>query len=84
MAAVHMHGGSVPIDFRVTGFDDVGFSALASPTLTTIHQPVHEMTEMIMEIIRVSFDGGGQSDNVVRRFKPSLVVRESSPAASRL
>jgi LacI family transcriptional regulator len=81
IASVHMHGGSVPVDFRVTGFDDVGFSALARPTLTTIHQPLREMTDAIAEIIRASFDGGGLPDNVVRRFKPSLIVRESSPAA---
>lgn len=83
IAAVHMHGGRVPADFRVTGFDDVGFAALASPTLTTIHQPLREMTDTIAEIIGASFDGGGLSDNVVRRFEPSLVVRESSPAVMR-
>lgn len=81
IAAIHLHGASVPVDFRVTGFDDVGFAALASPTLTTIHQPLREMTDTIAEIIRASFDGGDPTDNVVRRFKPSLVVRESSPAA---
>lgn len=79
IAAVHMHGNRVPTDFRVTGFDDVGFSALASPTLTTIHQPLRDMTDAIAEIVRASFDSGGTTGNVVRRFEPSLVVRESSP-----
>lgn len=80
IAAVHMRGGLVPVDFRVIGFDDVGVSFLAQPTLTTVRQPVAEMTQTIVDIFRSSFETGGPSPSVVRRFKPSLVIRESSPA----
>lgn len=80
IAAVHMRGRAVPADFRVTGFDDVGILSFGRPALTTVHQPLRDMTDTIVEIIRSSFEGGGQPDCIVRRFKPSLVVRESSPA----
>lgn len=80
IAAVHMRGAAVPADFRVTGFDDVGVSFLAQPTLTTVRQPVAEMAETIADIFRSSFEADRNSPSVVRRFKPSLVVRESSPA----
>ncbi|MFH1474239.1 MAG: substrate-binding domain-containing protein, partial [Chloroflexota bacterium] len=69
-----------PADFRVTGFDDAGVSFLAQPTLTTVRQPVAAMTQTIVEIFRSSFETGGSPPSVVRRFKPSLVIRESSPA----
>ena len=33
------------------GFDDISFSALSSPELTTISQPIHEMAEKAVEVI---------------------------------
>lgn len=78
IAGAHARRARIPGDFRVTGFDDVGVSQLAQPALTTVRQPVDEMTQTIVDIVRRSFDGG-QLRNVVRRFKPSLVVRSSSP-----
>jgi LacI family transcriptional regulator len=82
IGAVHVRGATVPLDFRVTGFDDVGVSFLAQPTLTTVRQPVGQMTDAIVDVVRASFEGAGDTANVVRLFKPSLVIRESSPAAA--
>lgn len=78
IAAVHAHGATVPGDYRVTGFDGVGVSLLAQPPLTTVRQPVAEMTGAIVDIVHGAFEGSG-SGYVVRRFKPTLLVRESSP-----
>ncbi|MDA8237901.1 MAG: LacI family DNA-binding transcriptional regulator [Chloroflexi bacterium] len=80
IAAVHAHGRAIPRDYRVTGFDGVGVTFLAQPPLTTVRQPVGQMTAAIVDIVRGAFDGGGTRDYVVRRFRPSLIVRESSPA----
>ena len=80
IASGHSHGFAIPEDFRVTGFDDVGVSFLAQPTLTTVRQPVDQMTDTILDIVLASFDADGQTGYVVKRFKPTLVVRDSSPA----
>lgn len=80
IAAGHAHGFAVPDDFRVTGFDDVGVSFLAQPALTTVRQSVDQMTDTIVDIVFASFAGHGHIEDVVKRFKPTLVVRESSPA----
>lgn len=82
IASGHSHGFAVPDDFRVTGFDDVGVSFLAQPALTTVRQPVALMTDAIVDIVLANFGGDGPTGYVVRRFKPTLVVRDSSPAHS--
>jgi hypothetical protein len=84
IASGNSHGFAVPDDFRVTGFDDVGVSFLAQPALTTVRQPVSQMTNTIVDIVLASFGGDGQTAYVVRRFKPTLVIRDSSPAQHRL
>lgn len=82
IASAQAHGLGVPEDFRVTGFDDVGVSFLAHPALTTVRQSVDQMTDAIVGIVRARFDGEDQSRHIVRRFKPTLVVRDSSPAGT--
>jgi len=72
-------GKSVPGDFRVVGFDDVGVAYLAHPTLTTVSQPLSDMADSIFSFMIAH----SQSDQVQPRklFSPELVVRESSPAS---
>lgn len=78
--SVVLSGGyRIPEDFRVIGFDDVGVSYLAHPTLTTVRQPMAEMTDAIRKLV-----AGDKlpklSSNKKTLLKPTLVVRESSPA----
>jgi len=79
IAAVHAHGYRVPEDFRVTGFDDVGVSFLAQPPLTTIRQSVDQMTGAIVDIVIAHFSDAETSARVTKKFRPRLIVRESSP-----
>ena len=68
-------GFNIPHDFRVIGFDDVGVSHLSHPALTTVRQPVEEMTEAIDTILF----GANEGTNIAAsRFLPELVVRESA------
>lgn len=71
-------GYQIPEDFRVIGFDDVGVSYLAHPTLTTVRQPVAEMTEAIRDIV-ASETTPPPAKNRKILFEPTLVVRDSSP-----
>lgn len=80
IAAVHTRGKRVPGNYHVIGFDGIGVASLAQPPLTTVRQPVAEMTNAIVDIVRSAFENArGISGHVVRRFKPTLVISESSP-----
>ncbi len=44
-------GKRVPEDIQVIGFDDIFYSSLSSPSLTTIRQPVKKMGELAIETL---------------------------------
>ncbi len=45
-------GKRVPEDVKVVGYDDVFVSELTNPEMTTIHQPVEEMAQACIDIIK--------------------------------
>ena len=61
VAAAHRQGIDVPADLSVCGFDDTPLATTIWPELTTIRQPVAEMSDgavsMLAEIIRAPRDG---------------------------
>lgn len=79
MAAAQAEGFKVPDDFRVTGFDDFGFSYLAYPPLTTVRQTIDHMMDAIVDIVLSRLAGSDTPDRITRKFTPQLVIRDSSP-----
>ncbi len=70
------HGIRVPEDVQLIGFDDIGFSALVSPEITTIRQPIREMGKKAVEIIfRYAAGEKFQEKNI---YDVSLVKRETT------
>lgn len=51
------NGLRVPEDIAVTGFDDLSTSALTSPPLTTVRQPMRELGERALQTLRALIDG---------------------------
>ncbi len=49
--AAHRDGLQVPRDLSIASFDDTPVSALVWPPLTTVHQPIQEMSARAMQII---------------------------------
>jgi LacI family transcriptional regulator len=76
-------GISVPVDLSVVGFDNVPESALNSPPLTTIHQPIREMGQSAIELL-IRLINGETPEHVHLTLATSLVVRQSTtiPRAS--
>jgi DNA-binding LacI/PurR family transcriptional regulator len=79
-------GVKVPEQVSVTGFDDVAFSALTAPSLTTVRQPMEAMgnvaVNMVMEGINAALEK--RDWNVVNhKMNPELVIRDSTRAVSR-
>lgn len=71
-------GHRVPEDFRVVGFDGIGFAQLAHPTLTTVRQPVEQIGRTILDLITAPAVRTEPAETI--RIAPAFTVGESSPA----
>ncbi|MEJ8639240.1 LacI family DNA-binding transcriptional regulator [Streptomyces sp. NPDC006475] len=70
-------GRRVPQDVAVVGFDDSNAALACDPPLTTVRQPVEEMSsEMARLLLRQINEPGLRPPSVI--FHPALVVRESA------
>jgi len=66
---------NVPKNLSVTGYDDLLFSEMLNPSLTTVNQPVYNMGKAAAEIILNMIEKNNTS---VRIFKNELIVRNST------
>ena len=68
----------VPKDIAVIGYDNVPFSSVISPSLTTINQPIMTMciqgTDTLFKVIR-------REEDIKKKItlEPSIVIRQSAP-----
>jgi DNA-binding LacI/PurR family transcriptional regulator len=69
-------GRSVPGDVAVVGFDDAPAAATSDPPLTTVAQPLGEMTALMTELLMQQVEG--DEEVRVRVCPTRLVVRESA------
>lgn len=69
-------GIEIPEDLCLVGFDDVSISQLTTPTITTIHQPIREMSEMAIDCIDKSLKGEIVPSQVI--LPVTLIKRDST------
>ncbi len=50
-------GIKVPEQFKIIGFDDSYVATLTTPQLTTIHQPIKEMAEQAVQLLKDAAEG---------------------------
>ena len=70
-------GVRLPDDVSVTGYDDIPFSKLLNPPLTTIYHPVQEMGRKSAEIVDQLIKGRESNRTGEILFDPFLVKRGS-------
>ena len=77
LAEARARGIAVPERLAVVGYDDLFVSALVSPALTTMRQPIRLMgsTALALALEGAAARGLSPCD---RLFEPELVIRESS------
>jgi LacI family transcriptional regulator len=80
--AAAARGLRIPEDLSVVGFDDIAFSELMTPPLTTVRQP---MARMAAEAVRLVLDAGDGTPDPPPRVELAthLVVRGSTGPAPR-
>ena len=74
-------GLSVPGDVSVVGFDDIQSAAYATPSLTTVRQPLTEMGKRGAQVLLERIADREKSFPAEIVMEPTLVVRESTAAA---
>jgi LacI family transcriptional regulator len=81
LKALAEHDICVP-EVGVVGFDDIYFSALITPPLTTVHQPVYEMGYMAADVLINYIKGEnkmkGKKMEFVLNLNTELVVRNTT------
>ena len=79
ISAAQELGLDVPGDLTVTGFDDVDYTTMVHPYLTTVAQPCHEMGRRSVDLLL----DGLQNENAVateRTFLPHRLMKRESAA----
>lgn len=77
MAAAQARGLAVGNDLAVTGFDDIPLAEHYHPPLTTVRQPIHEIGQMVCEMLIRTLQGQPLEDPRVL-LQPTLIARASS------
>lgn len=70
------HGLKVPEDLAVVGFDNISFSAIFEPALTTIAQPLFKMGQVSMQLLLQQIQGV-QVSKIQHILESELIIRDS-------
>ena len=71
---------NVPHDISVVGFDDIAFSSLIEPALTTVNLPLGELGRLAVEALVTTLSSPTQH-GIELSIPTQLVVRNSTAAA---
>ena len=77
LAELRDAGLAVPEDMSVLGFDDIPFSSISSPPLSTVAQPAEEIGERVVNKLFRRMDGLNVDMNETEIVSHSLIIRES-------
>lgn len=80
MSALQARGVSIPGDASVVGFDDIYLGRFASPSLTTVHQPLEDLARTAVDQLVASIRGHRIAESPVT-LPVSLITRESTGPA---
>ena len=85
VAVAHRHGLDVPNDLTVCGFDDTALATTIWPELTTIHQPITEMSLAAVQLLvrEIRSRRAGNPDAARHIQLDFELIRRQSDAAPR-
>jgi len=67
---------AVPDELTIVGFDDSAISRMVSPQITTVHQPIREMTHDAVDMLLSQIETNEASPS--RQIEYELIIRQSS------
>ncbi|OEF23189.1 substrate-binding domain-containing protein [Vibrio rumoiensis] len=69
-------GLTIPSDLSVIGYDDIHLAKYITPSLTTIHQPKHQLGKTAVDTLLARLEKP-QAPQQVIQLEPTLVIRHS-------
>lgn len=78
ISELSQHGVKIPEHISVVGFDNIDFSQMIAPPLTTINQPSYEMGKLAYNMLMELMNGGQAEMDIV--LQPKLVERSTVAA----
>ncbi|MEI6102236.1 MAG: substrate-binding domain-containing protein, partial [Eubacteriales bacterium] len=76
LRALSEAGKQVPKDIALVGYDDVPMAKVATPSLSTVAQPVSKMAEIGISKLVAMMQGEAQQNEEL--LKPKLIIRETT------
>jgi len=77
MRAIQEEGKSIPSDYSIIGFDNISFSFISNPPLTTIAQPIKEIAQGALKRIKRAKKQSPLREKEHQFWDTKLIVRES-------
>jgi len=77
MRAIQEEGRSIPSDYSIIGFDNVSFSSISNPPLTTVAQPMKQIAQGAFKAMKKAKKQGLIRKREHRFWDTKLIVRES-------
>ena len=77
MKALQERGYRIPEDVYIVGFDDLSFSAISSPALTTLRVPNKEMGKIAVRRLVELVEGIGTDTVTKTQVCPSIIYRDT-------
>lgn len=81
MDAIREYGLAIPDDMSIVGFDDIPQSAVTSPKLTTVRQPLEQMGKAGAQLLLDKIQHPDQAPQYIT-MATQLIIRESCKAIS--
>ena len=78
LAGARALGFHVPEDLSLVGFDDIFMAELLQPPLTTVRQPVEQMSQMVVARLIDTLEGKASLEDPYVELRPELIVRAST------
>ncbi len=86
MAVAHRRGLDVPRDLTVCGFDDSALATTIWPELTTVRQPIAEMSREAVDLLAAEIRArrNGETPTPRRALLDFAIIRRQSDAPPKL
>lgn len=78
MRGLSLRGMSIPNDIALIGYDDVVFSGMLSPALTSIRQPKYQLGRTAADLLLHEIGEAGKHQHTQIVYQPELIVRKST------